>query len=683
MVGVLLSGLGWGAAGVWLAPANEPLHQMFVVFVLAGMTAGAVMALSPRREAFFLFAFPALVPMIMVFFQRGTSVAVSMATMGCLFMLLSSAIAIRMSRTISASLELRYDNHVLITDLTNQVAQRHQAEAALRHAHDDLEARVRARTEELAHANLALRAEIEERQRMAQALQESIERFNRAVQGAQEGLWDAKWTSADWFNPNNPVYYSPRFKALLGFADHEFPNVMGSWASRVQPEDWDTLVITLRHHLENRTPFNIEFRMVTQSGETRWFAAAGQAIWDELGNPVHMSGSLRDSTERKDLEDKLLQAQKLEAVGRLAAGVAHDFNNLLTPILGYAEVLLAKTAPGSTEGRRLGDIRRAALHGANLVRQLLAFGRKQPVTPRVLNLNRELEESEELLRRTLGEDIEILFDLSHQVGHVRIDPTQLQQIILNLAANARDAMPEGGCLTVVTTPVPPEAEHADAAARRYVRLTVSDTGAGMPEEILGHVFEPFFTTKEVGKGSGLGLAVVEGIVAQAGGRITVNSQVGTGTRFEIDLPEAIGDPDHPANTILHAPSGTGTVLVVEDNAAVREFSTQVLSDLGYQVLVAKNGQEALDLAAHTHGPIDLLITDVVMPGISGLELARRLETSRPHLRVLFVSGHQEERLASRTGNQLVSPLLTKPFTAEELSRKIRELLAGEQAPSKG
>lgn len=205
----------------------------------------------------------------------------------------------------------------------------------------------------------------------------------------------------------------------------------------------------------------------------------------------------------------------------------------------------------------------------------------------------------------------------------------------------------------------------------------------MPEEILGHVFEPFFTTKEVGKGSGLGLAVVEGIVAQAGGRITVNSQVGTGTRFEIDLPEAIGDPDHPANTILHAPSGTGTVLVVEDNAAVREFSTQVLSDLGYQVLVAKNGQEALDLAAHTHGPIDLLITDVVMPGISGLELARRLETSRPHLRVLFVSGHQEERLASRTGNQLVSPLLTKPFTAEELSRKIRELLAGEQAPSKG
>ena len=683
MLGVLLSGLGWGAAGVGLAPADEPLHQMFVVFVLAGMTAGAVMALSPRRDAFFLFVFPTLLPMIITFFQRGTTVALSMATMGCLFMLLSSAIAIRMSRTISASLELRYDNHVLITDLTNQVAQRHQAEAALRHAHDDLEARVRARTEELAHANLALRAEIEERQRMAQALQESIERFNRAVQGAQEGLWDAKWTSADWFNPNNPVYYSPRFRALLGFADHEFPNVMGSWASRVQPEDWDTLITTLRHHLENRTPFDVEFRMVTQGGETRWFAAAGQAIWDDLGNPVHMSGSLRDSTERKDLEDKLLQAQKLEAVGRLAAGVAHDFNNLLTPILGYAEVLMAKTAPGSTESRRLGDIRRAALHGANLVRQLLAFGRKQPVTPRVLNLNRELEESEELLRRTLGEDIEILLDLSDQVGQVRIDPTQLQQIILNLAANARDAMPEGGSLTVATTLVPQPLDDTHSTSRLYVRLTVSDTGAGMPKDVLAHVFEPFFTTKEVGKGSGLGLAVVEGIVAQAGGKIAVISQVGTGTKFQILLPEVTGIPDHASHTILPVPSGAGTVFVVEDNAAVREFSTQVLSEMGYHVLVARNGQEALDLAAHTHGPIDLLISDVVMPGISGLELARRLETSRPHLRVLFVSGHQEERLASRTGNQPVSPLLTKPFTAEELSRKIRELLAGEQAPSKG
>ncbi len=683
LTGVVLSGMGWGAAGIWLAPAGEPLHQMFVVFVLAGMTAGAVMALSARREAFFAFALPALTPMIVTCFQRGTTVSVAMAAMGCLFAALASAIAIRLSRTIAASLELRYDNHVLIADLTRQVAQRRQAEAALRQAHDELEARVRERTEELARANLALRGEIEERQRMALALQESIERFNRAVQGAQEGLWDAKWTSADWFNPNNPVYYSPRFKALLGFTDQEFANVMGAWASRVHPEDWHDLLTTMRHHLEIRTPFDVEFRMVTKSGETRWFAARGQAIWDPLGKPVHMSGSLRDITERKELEERLLQAQKLEAVGRLAAGVAHDFNNLLTPILGYTEVLLAKAPAGSPEARRLSDIRRSALHGANLVRQLLAFGRKQPVTPRILDLNRELEESEELLRRTLGEDVEVLFDLTDPLGPVRLDPTQLQQVILNLAANARDAMPEGGCLTVATGPLHVEAEQGEMLPGRYVRLSVTDTGAGMAPEILDHVFEPFFTTKEVGKGSGLGLAVVEGIVAQAGGKISVTSHPGAGTTFHILFPEAVGEPIQPVEAVSGTDIGTGTILVVEDNAAVREFSTQVLTDLGYHTLVAKNGQEALEVAVQTHDSIDLLVTDVVMPGISGVELARLLETSRPQLRVLYVSGHQEERLASRTGNRPITPLLTKPFTAEELGRKIRELLMGHQTPSKG
>lgn len=681
LAGVLLSGMGWGATGIWLFPLNEPIHQMFVIFLLAGMTAGGVMSLSARREAFLAFALPTLVPIIVSLFLQGTKLSVAMATMGVLFLTLAVTIAYRMYRTIQSALELRYDNQLLITDLTSEVTQRRLAEKALQHAHDDLEARVRERTEELAQANLALRAEVEERQRMAHALQESIERFNRAVQGAQEGLWEVRWTSTDWFNPGTPVYYSPRFKALLGYSDQEFPNVLGSWVARVHPDDWDHLLTTFRRHLENRTPFDLEFRMVTKADDCRWFAVRGQAIWNELGQPIHMSGSLREITEHKELEAQLLQAQKMEAVGRLAAGVAHDFNNLLTPILGYAEVLQAKAPQGSVEARRLGDIRRAALHGAALVRQLLAFGRKQPVTPRLLDLNRELAECEELLCRTLGEDIEVLFELTDPIACIKLDPTQLQQVILNLAANARDAMPNGGCLTLATDTLVVDGEPSEIPPGRYVRLSVTDTGAGMAPEILTHAFEPFFTTKEVGKGSGLGLAVVEGIIAQANGKITVTSQVGLGTTFQILLPEAGGSVQSTTEPNGSVDVGMETILVVEDNAAVRELTTNVLSELGYQVLVAKHGQEALDLAARHPGSIALLLTDIVMPGISGWELARRLEQSRPHLRVLYLSGHPAERLADRAGNRPGSPLLSKPFTSEELARTVRQILAGQKTHS--
>lgn len=682
IIGTFLAGLGWGATGIWLFPPNEPVHQMFVIFLLAGMTAGSVMSLSASREAFLAFAIPTLIPTIIRLVLLGTTLSWSMAIMGSLFFLLALVISGRLSRTILASLELRFDKESLIEDLTKEVAHRRQIESALHHSQAELEERVRERTDELAQANVALRAEIEERQRMAVALQESADRFTRAMQGAQEGLWDARWTSTDWFNPDNPVYFSPRFKSMLGFADAEFPNVMRSWADRVASDEWTRLVTTLRRHMEDHSPYDIEFRMRTKNNELRWFSARGQAIWNDQGQPIHMSGSLRDITAHKDLEAQLMQAHKLEAVGRLAAGVAHDFNNLLTPILGYAEVLLAKAPPGSSEARRLNDIRRAALHGAALVRQLLAFGRKQPVTPRVLDLNRELAEYEELLRRTLGEDIEVLYHLSPHAGSVTLDPTQLQQVILNLAVNARDAMPEGGCLTIETDTISVGNEMTDLVPGRYVRLRITDTGAGMSPEVLSHVFEPFFTTKEVGKGSGLGLSVVDGIIGQAKGKITVISQIGLGTSFQILLPEAEGlAPPTTADQPMQSEAGVETILVVEDNQAVRELTTHVLAELGYHVLVAQHGQDALNLAARHQGTIALLLTDVVMPGISGQELARRLERSRPAMRVLYLSGHPIERLVTRAGDRPITPLLSKPFTSEELARKVRQILVGQQTPS--
>ncbi|MEX5214703.1 MAG: PAS domain-containing protein [Nitrospiraceae bacterium] len=676
LVGTFLTGLGWGATGIWLAPTEQPLHQMFAIFVLAGMSAGAVMALSARQEAFFIFALPTLVPMIVVLLQQGTPISLAMASMGGLFLIVASTIAIRLSRTIAASIELRYDNNLLIADLTKQVAQRRQAEAALRGAHDDLEARVRERTAELAQANEALRAEVLERQKIALALQESIERFNRAVLGSREGIWDARWTSDDWFRADQPVYYSPRFAELLGYAKERFPGVMDSWMSRIHPDDTDRVFVALRRHLEDHTRFDIEFRMFTKNEGCRWFAARGQAIWDESGRPVHMSGSLLDVTERKALEEQLLQAQKLEAVGRLAAGVAHDFNNLLTPILGYAEVLLTKAPPDSLEAKRLLNIRCAALHGATLVRQLLAFGRKQPVSPTVLDLNRQIRESEDLLRRTLREDIELLLDLTPDLKPVKLDPTQLQQVILNLAANARDAMPDGGCLTFATASLLLNEGQAELPPGHYICLTVTDTGSGMGPEVLQRAFEPFFTTKEVGHGSGLGLSVVEGIVSQAGGMISVTSQVNIGTSFHILLPEAHSPTQVPIDFHAHPDSFTGTILLAEDDLVVREYTATLLQEFGYQVLIARHGQEALAAAQQHGGEIHAVMTDVVMPGMSGPELARRLLKVRPMVRILYVSGYQEDRLIRHNPATPVGLILAKPFTRQELTEKLRELFAG-------
>lgn len=683
LAGTLLGGLGWGATGIWLVPSSSHAHQVFIPFLLAGTIAGAVVSLSARREAFLCFAIPTLGPLVWTLFAEGEPFSIAIGSMTGLFATVSTVTAERMYRTITASLELRFDNQTLIEDLRRQVDQRRQAEEALHQTYGDLDRRVQVRTAELAQANEALQAEVFERQKTALALQESVERFNRAVLGSREGIWEVRWTSPDWFHSNQPIYYSPRFTELLGYAMNEFPGVMDSWMSRIHPDDADRVFGALRRHLEERTRFDIEFRMFTKKRDCRWFAVRGQAIWDEAGTPIHMSGSLLDVTEHKTLEEQLLQAQKLEAVGRLAAGVAHDFNNLLTPILGYAEVLLTKAPPDSLEAKRLLDIRRAALHGATMVRQLLAFGRKQPVTPTVLDLNRHIRESEDLLRRTLGEDIEMLLDLTPDLKPVKLDPTQLQQVILNLAANARDAMPDGGCLTFATASLQLNEDRTELPPGHYVCLTVTDTGAGMGPDVLQRAFEPFFTTKEVGQGSGLGLSVVEGIVSQAGGKISITSQVGIGTSFHILLPEVHPPAETPIAIPAHPNTASGTILFVEDDPVVREYAAALLQELGYQVLIARHGQEALAIVHRHEGDIHAVMTDVVMPGMSGPELAGRLVKIRPMLRVLYVSGYQEDRLVRHHATTPVGLILAKPFTRQELTGKLRELLLDAPSPSKG
>jgi PAS domain S-box-containing protein len=407
---------------------------------------------------------------------------------------------------------------------------------------------------------------------------------------------------------------------------------------------------------------------VTRDGRTvvcEWF---NTPLLDADGSFVGVLSLAQDVTERRRLEEQFLQAQKMEAVGRLAGGVAHDFNNLLTVINGYAGMLLQDLGREAPEAPSVRAILDASDRAAALTQQLLAFARKQIAAPRLLDLNAVVAGTEAMLRRLIGEDVLLTQDLQPRLGRVRADPTQVQQIIMNLVVNARDAMPRGGRLSIVTR---------DEAARGSVLLAVTDTGCGMTDEVKAHLFEPFFTTKGPGRGTGLGLSTVYGIVKQSGGSIEVESQPGAGTTFRVYLPRAEGaaEEERPADGPTAAsPPGHETVLLAEDEAGVRALARQVLQSSGYTVLEARDGTHALLLAEQYRGAIDLLVTDLVMPGLDGRGLAVRLCAARPGLRVLYLSGYTDDAVVRRGVSQDAVYFLAKPFSPAALAQKVREVL---------
>ncbi|OQW61444.1 MAG: hypothetical protein BVN28_07200 [Nitrospira sp. ST-bin4] len=392
-----------------------------------------------------------------------------------------------------------------------------------------------------------------------------------------------------------------------------------------------------------------------------------------------------DRMERKRAEDalrqselQLRQAQKLEAVGRLAGGLAHDFNNILTVIMGHSQVLLNDLPPDHPERGKIEEMRKAGDRAAALIKQLLTFSRKQPAEPKVLDLNPVIGNFETMLRRLIGEDIELVLRASREPLRVKTDPAQLEQIVMNLVVNARDAMPKGGTLIIETAsveidrtpvyhlrPLPPGA---------YVKLSVSDTGCGISPDVQAHIFEPFFTTKEEGKGTGLGLSTVFGIVTQSGGGLDVSSAIGQGTRFDIYLPKIIEEADRVVGTEVTPSSTTGheTILLVEDDTGVRSLIRDELRKLGYRVFEAKHGLEACLVGTQQIGRLQLLLTDVVMPGMNGPELAQHLRVIKPELKILFISGYTDD-VGLGAGDPACG-YLQKPFTPEALARAIRELL---------
>ena len=497
------------------------------------------------------------------------------------------------------------------------------------------------------------------------------ETFRKAFNANPEPITIAAFPEGRFIDVNDS------FLRVTGYAREEVigrtSKELNFWA---RPEDRVTFVEKLKTQGSVR---DLEITFRTKSGEIREAVDSAETI--DVGGQECAIAIFRDVTERKSLEKQLRQTQKMEAVGQLSGGIAHDFNNLLGVIIGYSEILEQRLPPDDPLLKECLQIKKAGQSAASLTRQLLAFSRQQVLDPKVLDLNGIVLNVQKMLRRLIGEHIELRTNLDPALGCVKADQSQIEQVILNLAVNARDAMPQGGKLLIETAKVELDEDyarrHPPQEPGAYVLLSVADTGIGMDAETQARIFEPFFTTKEIGKGTGLGLSTVYGVVRQSGGHIWVYSELGLGTTFKIYLPCA-GQParvQQPPAAPAESLRGSETILLVEDEEALRGLARSLLEDSGYTVLEAELPEAAIETALQHSGKIHVLLTDLVMPGMTGKDLAAKLAPTRPEMKVVFMSGYTSFTHAGLADSEIA--LLTKPFTREKLLRKLRETLESE------
>ena len=476
----------------------------------------------------------------------------------------------------------------------------------------------------------------------------------------------------------NRLYNSPSYQRLLGYSPEELRQTKG--IEQVHPDDRQKVIEAAIEARQSGVGRSVEYRIRHKDGHWVPLESTASVVNSKGGGVEKLVIVNRDVTERKDLEKKLLLSQKLEAIGRLSGGVAHDFNNILGVILGYSEELQKRIPPDDPYREAVDEIQNAGKRAASLTQQLLAFSRKQVFEPQILDLKTIVAEAAKMLERLIGEDITLEIVPAQQIGAVKADRAQIERIILNLAVNARDAMPQGGKVTIETADV--ELDETNQTLSRsiapgpYVMLKVTDTGCGMDAELQSHIFEPFFTTKA--QGTGLGLATVYGVVKQCGGEISVESAPGKGAAFKIYLPRV---SDSAVKIQLAEPSEKTvlehrTVLLVEDERTLRKLTRKMLLEMGLTVLEAENGSQAIELAKRTETPIDLLLTDVVMPGMSGWTLAETLSPLRPEMRVLYMSGYPDGVIARQGVTEAGITILHKPFTRDELTRRVEEVAIG-------
>jgi PAS domain S-box-containing protein len=477
----------------------------------------------------------------------------------------------------------------------------------------------------------------------------------------------------------NRIYTSPSYEQILGYPPEDLMKTSG--LEEVHPDDRESVSRAAAEALKTHVGQRLEYRMRHKNGTWRLVESTASAVLNERGEVTKLIIVNRDVTERRQLERQLRQAQKMEAIGRLSGGIAHDFNNLLGVIIGYTEILEENAGSDETLRNSAAQILRAGHQAACLTRQLLAFSRQQVLEAKTLDINAVVRDTEKMLCRLIGADICIKTQLQPEANPVRVDQTQLEQAILNMAVNARDAMPEGGNLIIETKNFEITRELAEqysypVTPGNYVLLSVKDTGTGMDNETQARIFEPFFTTKEKGKGTGLGLAMVYGFVKQSGGYIDVWSKKGVGTTLNIYLPKTTETLQEETNSSekISSSQGQETILLVEDENSLRLLTKRILESLGYKVIDAADGESAIRMSEEFRGRIDLLLADIIMPGVNGRAVAEVVIKQRPNMRVLFMSGYTGQTIHARDVLEQGSFFLPKPFSRKALAEKVKEAL---------
>ena len=563
---------------------------------------------------------------------------------------------------------------LLESSITEPLARLAEASKAVAQSRSREVHAVKQADDEIGHLTDAFNEMLSTLQNRETALRESTAQLLEAMTVARMCSWV-------WEVQDATISWGGREAEVFGERGKPTDASLNSFLELVHPSDRTSVDQGLWRAAETGQRCELDFRVLDPDGHTRWLAMRGQRAHEDGRNGLRLVGLVMDVTERRRLEDQLLQSQKLEAIGRLAGGVAHDFNNLLTGILGYANFALKSLPENHGSRTDIMEIERAGTRAAALTGQLLAYARRQMIAPKIVSLNELVTNMENLLRRLIGEDVDLETRCASELWPAQIDPGQFEQVIINLAVNARDAMPRGGRLTIETSNCTLDdtyvSQHPEVLPGEYVMLAVADTGMGIDSATQVRIFEPFFTTKEQGKGTGLGLAVCYGIVRQANGHLWVYSERGRGTTFKVLLPRAVEDQEAlaaPKPVEQLSSTGSETIMIVEDEPVVRRLTVRALAERGYHLLEAEDGESALAVAREHKGELQLLITDVVMPGMNGKELADRLTAERPDLRVLYISGYAEHAVVRQGVLVEGIAFLSKPFDLSELARTVREVL---------
>ena len=668
LITLAISGLIWGSAAVALFPPASIGHQSFIAFVLGGMVAGSVGVFSVVLAAFLAFSLPTLLPITLRFFLTGGQIHLAMGAMLFLFWLIMFITARKLHKDILNYFSLQYQNKDLISELEAEIDVRKTAESELKKKNLEIEKIVYQRTSELQETNRKLTTEIEERRSIANALQESEEKYRDLVEDINDVIFS---TDQDGI----VTYISPAVKSSMGYDPQEITGE--SFTDYIHEDDLPMVLEKFAEVLAGNI-IPSEYRIRAKTDEFRWIHSSSRVVTKD-DQITGIRGSFTDITEKKKLEEQLRQSAKMESIGTLAGGIAHDFNNILGIIVGNTELAMDDVPEWNPARINLEEIHAAALRARDVVRQILAFSRKSPLEMKTVRISPIVKESLKLLRSSIPTTIEIQQDISSKLDTVRADPNQVNQVLINLCTNAAHAMRDnGGVLAValenVSLTEDTVNDYNELTPRKYVKLTVSDTGKGIDPQVIKRIFEPYFTTQGIGEGSGMGLAVVHGIVKSHGGDILIESEPGKGTTVHVLFPVIEKELEPEIATGADVPLGNEKILFVDDEKAIVDVIQIMLERLGYQVAAKTSSLEALEAFRATPDKYDMVITDFTMPDMTGMELAKNLLELRPDIPIILCTGFSDRINEDKAKSRGIRAFVMKPVVRDEIANIIRMAL---------